>query len=66
MRVTFAAVLAVSAAAGTVVYAQQYPKQTELPNPYRLVEKWPTLPKTMNGGQWGELIRADIDPRGNI
>jgi sugar lactone lactonase YvrE len=65
-RVKLAAVLAVSAAAGTVAYAQQYPKQTELPNPYRLVENWPTLPKTMNGGQWGELIRADIDPKGNI
>jgi DNA-binding beta-propeller fold protein YncE len=40
--------------------------QTRLPNPYRLVENWPTLPKSMNGGRWGELIRADIDPRGNI
>jgi len=25
---------------------------------------WPTLPKSMNGGQWGELIRVDIDPNG--
>jgi hypothetical protein len=33
-----------------------YPKPTELPNPYRLVEGWPTLPKSMNGGQWGEVI----------
>src|SRR5262245_21694159 len=31
----------------------QYPKPTELPNPYRLVEGWPTLPKSMNGGHWG-------------
>src|SRR5882757_4785447 len=46
--------------------AEEYPKQTQLPNPYRLDENWPTLPKTMNGGQWGELIRADIDPKGNI
>jgi DNA-binding beta-propeller fold protein YncE len=46
--------------------AQPYPKQTQLPNPYRLVENWPTLPKSMNGGKWGELIRADIDPKGNI
>jgi hypothetical protein len=40
--------------------------QSKLPNPYRLVEGWPTLPTSMNGGRWGELIRADLDPRGNI
>jgi DNA-binding beta-propeller fold protein YncE len=45
---------------------KQYPKQSDLPNPYRLVEDWPTLPASMNGGHWGELIRADIDPEGNI
>jgi hypothetical protein len=44
----------------------QYPKQTQLPDPYRLVENWPTVPQSMNGGHWGELIRADIDPEGNI
>ena len=44
----------------------QYPKQSELPNPYRLVDGWPALPTSMNGGHWGELIRADIDPKGNI
>ncbi len=44
----------------------QYGKQSELPNPYRLEENWPTLPNSMNGGKWGELIRADIDPKGNI
>src|SRR5215510_10313711 len=49
-----------------VAHAQQYPKQTQLPNPYRLVENWPTVPQNMNGGHWGELIRADIDPKGNI
>src|ERR1700692_3836024 len=43
-----------------------YPKQSDLPNPYRLVENWPTLPANMNGGHWGELFRADIDPNGNI
>src|SRR5215510_12885199 len=41
-------------------------KQMQLPNPYKLVEDWPTLPTNMNGGKWGELIRADIDPKGNI
>src|SRR5438034_7974376 len=44
----------------------QYPKPTELPNPYRLVEGWPSLPKTMNGGKWGEVIRVHLDPKGNI
>jgi sugar lactone lactonase YvrE len=55
-------------ALGLVARAQEkrYPKQADLPNPYRLVEDWPTLPASMNGGHWGELIRADIDPEGNI
>jgi 6-bladed beta-propeller len=44
----------------------QYPKPSDLPNPYRLVEGWPTLPKTMNGGHWGEVIRVLVDPKGNI
>jgi DNA-binding beta-propeller fold protein YncE len=62
------AVLAASAAPRPFAGAQEkhYPKQTDLPNPYRLEEGWPTLPANMNGGHWGELIRADIDPKGNI
>ncbi|PWT86213.1 MAG: hypothetical protein C5B57_01540 [Blastocatellia bacterium] len=44
----------------------RYPKPTELPNPYRLVEGWPTLPKNMNGGRWGEVIRVHVDPAGHI
>src|ERR1700716_1763206 len=65
---TVVAMLAAIATFGIAPTAQQseYPKQTQLPNPYRLVENWPTLPKSMNGGQWGELIRADIDRQGNI
>jgi hypothetical protein len=53
---------------GTAAQAQQtrYPKPTELPNPYRLVEGWPTLPKSMNGGRWGEVIRVHVDSDGNI
>src|SRR2546427_10360963 len=53
---------------GAAARAQQtqYPKPTELPNPYRLVEGWPSLPKTMNGGKWGEVIRVHLDPKGNI
>jgi 6-bladed beta-propeller len=67
-RFTLIGVLAAVATVGLVAHPQEihYPKQTQLPNPYRLVEGWPTLPKSMNGGQWGELIRADIDPKGNI
>ncbi len=44
----------------------QYPKPTDLPNPYRLVEGWPTLPKNMNGGHWGEVIRVHVEPNGNV
>src|SRR5438105_1552030 len=67
-RFGLTAVLAGIFLSGQAVWSQQpqYPKQAELPNPYRLVEDWPTLPKSMNGGHWGELIRADIDPHGNI
>jgi hypothetical protein len=50
----------VASAVGVAVFgasaqAQQnrYPKPTELPNPYRLVEDWPTLPKSMNGRSLG-------------
>ena len=52
----------------TAADAQQgaYPEPTELPNNYRLVEAWPTLPTTMNGGHWGEVIRVHIARDGNI
>ena len=62
------AVLATFVLLGSSANAQEkhYPKQADLPNPYRLDENWPTLPASMNGGHWGELIRADIDPKGNI
>jgi hypothetical protein len=43
-----------------------YAKVRDLPNPYRLVEGWPTLPKSMNGGYWGEVSRVQIDAVGNI
>jgi DNA-binding beta-propeller fold protein YncE len=33
---------------------------TDLPNSYRLVEGWPTLPQSMNGGRWGEVIRVHV------
>src|SRR5438128_1473921 len=57
-RLTLIAALAATAALGQ--------NQSQLPNPYRLVEDWPKLPQNMNGGKWGELIRADIDSKGNI
>ncbi len=44
----------------------EHVQQTQLPNPYRLVNDWPTLPRHMGGGRWGELIRAGLDPTGNI
>jgi DNA-binding beta-propeller fold protein YncE len=48
--------------------AQQpsYPKPTDLPSPYKLVEGWPTLPASMNGGRWGEVIRVHVARDGNI
>src|SRR5437879_13706918 len=63
-----AAVLAAIVTFGGAACAQgtQYPKPTELPNPYRLVAGWPTLPKSMNGGHWGEVIRVHVDSKGNI
>ena len=65
-RLSFPLAIAAMLGVGGAARAQQYPTPTELPNPYRLVEGWPTLPKSMNGGKWGELIRADIDPKGDI
>jgi hypothetical protein len=62
-----ASLMAVSAAVVTLAAQQrQYPRPTELPNPYRLVEHWPTLPPGMNGGRWGEVIRVHVDAKGNV
>ena len=44
-------------------------KPATLPNPFRLVADWPTLPATMkgpNGRKWGEVIRVHVAPNGNI
>ena len=53
---------------GTEVHAQQpaISKPTDLPNPYRPVEGWPTLPQSMNGGRWGEVIRVHVAGDGTI
>src|SRR6202007_3173276 len=61
-----ASIAALSAFAAWGLAQQKYPKPTELPNPYRLVEGWPTLPKAMNGGRWGEVIRVHVARNGNI
>src|SRR2546428_1087921 len=68
MRLCLLAALAAISVFGGLTRAQQtkYPKPSELPNPYRLVAGWPTLPKTMNGGKWGEVIRVHVDAKGNI
>lgn len=52
--------------AGAQAQQTQYPRPTELPNSYRLVAGWPTLPATMNGGRWGEVIRVHVARDGNI
>lgn len=59
-----AAVASLSVVAGAQRPA--YPDPASLPNPYRLVEHWPTLPPSMNGGHWGEVIRVHVDPNGNV
>src|SRR6266446_1008062 len=58
--------LVASLATAARAQSPQYPKPTELPNPYRLVEGWPTLPENMNGGRWGEVIRVHVHSDGNI
>ena len=64
--VFFAGMLTVSFVASTSAQQLHYPKPTELPNPYRLVEGWPTLPPSLNGGRWGEVIRVHVHSDGNI
>jgi len=66
VAVDLAAAVATMASLGAQAPASRTSGQRDLPNPYRLVENWPTLPAGMNGGRWGELIRADLDRRGNI
>ena len=62
--VTLVAVVGLGAAAQA--QQPQYPKPTDLPNSYRLVEGWPSLPTSMNGGRWGEVIRVNVARNGNI
>jgi len=44
-------------------------KPSTLPNPFRLVPDWPTLPADMkgpDGRKWGEVIRVHVGPDGNL
>jgi hypothetical protein len=70
MKCNIAAVLGACAfvVLASTAQAQQahYPKPTDLPNPYRLVTGWPTLPTSMNGGHWGEVSRVHLDIKGNV
>ena len=67
-RARFVLVALAVSMSGAAANAQpaRYSKPTELPNPYRLVEGWPALPKSMNGGRWGEVIRVHVANDGNI
>lgn len=63
---TMAAMMAAAAAIDMWEVAPRAQSSAPLPEPYRLVEDWPTLPASMNGGKWGELIRVSLDPKGDI
>jgi sugar lactone lactonase YvrE len=61
--------LAILGAAGVLrVFEVSLPAQTgaPLPEPYRLIDNWPTLPANMNGGRFGEVIRVSLDPKGDV
>lgn len=65
-----ASILALFATAATAQQpvAKPVPKPV-LPNPYRLDPNWPTLPASMRGPEgrkWGQVIRVNIAPNGNI
>jgi DNA-binding beta-propeller fold protein YncE len=68
IRNAFLAFFAFILVSGISARAQenQYPKPEDLPNPYKLVEGWPTLPARMNGGHWGEVIRVHLEHNGNV
>src|ERR1700704_3587089 len=67
-RAGFVLIAGAVATFGLAAQAQQNlpVKPTALPNPYRLAEGWPSLPLSMNGGQWGEVIRVHVHRDGNI
>ena len=63
------ALLSLAAIAAAQATSETPVAKPALPNPYRLVPDWPTLPPTMkgpNGRKWGEVIRVHVAPNGNI
>jgi len=65
IRTVFLATIAAGAMIGVPAHTQTN-RPAPLPNPYLLVEGWAQVPVEMNGGQWGETIRVNIDPKGNV
>src|SRR5579871_2151779 len=63
--VCFAAMIVALIGAPAVAQTSN-PDPRTLPNPYRLDPSWPTLPATMNGGHWGEVIRVHVEQNGNV
>src|SRR5262245_49049977 len=61
----FLAGAAAGAMVGLAAHAQLV-RPAPLPNPYLLVAAWSQVPMEMNGGQWGETIRVNIDPKGHV
>src|SRR5262249_3171355 len=66
LRLTLVVGAFVAALTGAPAHARQGRKPTDLPNPYRLVAGWPTLPQSRNGGRWGEVIRVHVARDGTI
>jgi DNA-binding beta-propeller fold protein YncE len=60
--------MAAVAVVSTTARAQQSEsvKAPQLPDPYVLAPAWPSLPISMNGGHWGEVIRVHVHSDGNI
>jgi hypothetical protein len=61
-----AVLLAVGAAAATLGHAEQGPGKSAadaLPNPYRAVSNWATLPE---GRVWGSTSAVAVDKKGNV
>ncbi len=66
LSLAIAATIVVAFSVSVPAQQSAAPKPTNLPNPYRLVEGWPALPQSMNGGHWGEVIRVWVARDGNI
>ena len=58
--------IALCALSAVAVVRESVLAQPNVPNPYRLVEGWPQLPASMNGGKFGEVIGVKPGPDGGI